>query len=204
MVSRVGERFAGRYELIDQLGEGGMASVWRAWDEREGRIVAAKVLRQSDAVSLLRFVREQAVRVASPHVLTPLGWAGEDDRVLFTMPIVDGGSVATLVGDHGPLPPVLAAELLRQLLEALATVHEARLVHRDVKPANLLLAATGGTARTCSSRTSASPSTATGPGSPRPAPSWVRPGSLRRRSSSVASYDRAPTCMRRARSGSSC
>ena len=187
MVSRVGERFAGRYELIDQLGEGGMASVWRAWDEREGRIVAAKVLRQSDAVSLLRFVREQAVRVASPHVLTPLGWAGEDDRVLFTMPIVDGGSVATLVGDHGPLPPVLAAELLRQLLEALATVHEARLVHRDVKPANLLLAATGGDRPYLLLTDFGIAVDRDGPGSPRPAPSWVRPGSLRRRSSSVAS-----------------
>ena len=139
----MGERFAGRYELLDPLGEGGMASVWRVWDAREGRVVAAKVLRQSDAVSLLRFVREQAVRVASPHVLTPLGWAGDDDRVLFTMPIVDGGSVATLVGDYGPLPPLLAAELLSQLLEALAMVHAARIVHRDVKPANLLLSATG-------------------------------------------------------------
>ncbi|MEP6648868.1 MAG: serine/threonine-protein kinase [Lapillicoccus sp.] len=139
----MGERFAGRYELLDPLGEGGMASVWRAWDDREGRVVAAKVLRQSDAVSLLRFVCEQAVRVASSHVLTPLGWAGEDDRVLFTMPIVDGGSVATLTGDYGPLPPSLVAELLRQLLDALGTVHDARILHGDVKPANLLLVATG-------------------------------------------------------------
>lgn len=139
----MGERFSGRYELLDPLGEGGMASVWRVWDDREQRVVAAKVLRQSDAVSLLRFVREQAVRVASPHVLTPLGWAGEDDRVLFTMPIVDGGSAASLVGDYGPLPPALVVELLRQLLQALTTVHDARLVHRDVKPANLLLVATG-------------------------------------------------------------
>jgi serine/threonine protein kinase len=94
----VGELFAGRYEFLDPLGEGGMASVWRVWDARERRVVAAKVLRQADAVSMLRFVREQAVRVHHPHVLTPIGWAGEDDRVLFTMPIVDGGSVATLVG----------------------------------------------------------------------------------------------------------
>ena len=114
----MGEVFAGRYELLDLIGEGGMGSVWRVWDAREHRIVAAKVLRQSDAVSLLRFVREQAMRVQHPHVLTPIGWAGEDDRVLFTMPVVDGGSIATLVGDHGALPPRLVAELLRQLLEA--------------------------------------------------------------------------------------
>lgn len=139
----MGEVFAGRYELLDPLGEGGMGTVWRVWDAREERIVAAKVLRQSDAVSLLRFVREQAFRVDHPHVLTPLGWAGEDDRVLFTMPVVEGGSVASLIGDHGALPPRLVAEILRQLTSALEAVHDTGILHRDVKPANVLLAATG-------------------------------------------------------------
>lgn len=139
----MGEVFAGRYELLDPLGEGGMGTVWRVWDSREERMVAAKVLRQSDAVSLLRFVREQAFRVVHPHVLTPLSWAGEDDRVLFTMPVVEGGSVASLIGDHGALPPRLVAEVLRQLASALDAVHAAGILHRDVKPANVLLAATG-------------------------------------------------------------
>ncbi|WP_206070507.1 protein kinase domain-containing protein [Knoellia koreensis] len=139
----MGEVFAGRYELVDLIGEGGMGSVWRVWDSREQRLVAAKVLRQSDAVSLLRFVREQAMRVRHRHVLTPVGWAGEDDRVLFTMPVVEGGSVATLVGDFGALPPLFVAEVLRQLTEAVGAVHEAGVLHRDVKPANVLLAATG-------------------------------------------------------------
>ena len=135
--------FAGRYELVDPLGSGGTGDVWRVLDHREGTHVAAKVMRQADAASLMRFVREQAVRVHHPHVLTPLGWAGEDDRVLFTMPIVRGGSAATLVGDHGPLPARWVATLLDQLLSALAAIHAAGLVHRDVKPANLLLDATG-------------------------------------------------------------
>lgn len=139
----MGEVFAGRYELLDPLGEGGMGIVWRVWDSREERMVAAKVLRQSDAVSLLRFVREQAFRVVHPHVLTPLSWAGEDDRVLFTMPVVEGGSVASLIGDHGALPPRLVAEILRQLASALDAVHAAGILHRDVKPANVLLASTG-------------------------------------------------------------
>lgn len=120
-----------------------MGTVWRVWDAREERMVAAKVLRQSDAVSLLRFVREQAFRVVHPHVLTPLSWAGEDDRVLFTMPVVEGGSVASLIGDHGALPPRLVAEVLRQLTSALDATHAAGILHRDVKPANVLLAATG-------------------------------------------------------------
>jgi len=139
----VGEVFAGRYELLELIGQGGMGSVWRVHDRRTDRSVAAKVLRQSDAASLLRFVRETAFRVQHPHVVTPLGWVGEDDRVLFTMPVVDGGSVSTLVGDHGPLPAPFVAEILRQLLDALAAVHASGIVHRDVKPANILLAATG-------------------------------------------------------------
>lgn len=139
----MGEVFAGRYELLDLIGQGGMGSVWRVHDRRNDEVVAAKVLRQSDASSLLRFVRETAFRVQHPHVVTPLGWAGEDDRVLFTMPIVDGGSVSTLVGDHGPLPAPFVAEILRQLLDGLSAVHGSRIVHRDVKPANILLAATG-------------------------------------------------------------
>ncbi|HEV8056161.1 MAG TPA: serine/threonine-protein kinase, partial [Nocardioidaceae bacterium] len=135
--------FAGRYELVDQLGDGGMGTVWRCWDHRARVYVAAKVLRQSDASSLLRFVREQSYRVQHPHVVTPLGWAGEDDRVLFTMPIVRGGSVTTLLGDFGRLPGTWVAVLLDQLLDALSAVHAAGLVHRDVKPGNLLLEPTG-------------------------------------------------------------
>ncbi|WP_083915456.1 serine/threonine-protein kinase [Demetria terragena] len=139
----MGEVFAGRYELIDMIGEGGMGAVWRVRDLKRDRIVAAKVLRQSDAGSLLRFMREQGVRIHHPHVVTPLGWAGEDDQVLFTMPIVEGGSVADLLKTSVVLPPRYGAEILRQLLSALDAVHSAGVVHRDIKPANLLLDATG-------------------------------------------------------------
>lgn len=139
----MGEVFAGRYELIDLIGVGGMGAVWRARDLRQDRIVAAKVLRQSDATMLLRFVREQGMRVHHPHIVVPLGWAGEDDQVLFTMPIIAGGSVANLIEDHGPLPPRFVAEVLRQLLSAIVAVHGAQIVHRDIKPANILMDATG-------------------------------------------------------------
>lgn len=142
-VPGVGEVFAGRYELVDLLGSGGAGSVWRAWDRREATYLAAKVLRQSDGDSLLRFVRETSRRIDHPHVVTPLGWAGEDERVLLTMPLVRGGSLATLLGDFGALPVGWVAELLRQTLVALEAVHAAGLVHRDVKPGNLLLDATG-------------------------------------------------------------
>ncbi|MET9455149.1 serine/threonine-protein kinase, partial [Streptomyces canus] len=139
----MGEVFAGRYELADPIGRGGVGAVWRAWDHRRRRYVAAKVLLQSDAHSLLRFVREQALRIDHPHVLAPASWAADDDKVLFTMDLVAGGSLVHLVGDYGPLPPVFVCTLLDQLLAGLAAVHAEGVVHRDIKPANILLEATG-------------------------------------------------------------
>jgi serine/threonine protein kinase len=139
----VGEVFAGRFELLEPIADGGMGSVWIVRDRRDDELYAGKVLRQSDSSSLVRFMREQATRIAHDHVVTPLSWAGEDDRVLFTMPLVRGGSVATLIGDHGALPATWARELLVQLLAALEAVHATGVVHRDVKPANLLLHPTG-------------------------------------------------------------
>ncbi|MET8827658.1 serine/threonine-protein kinase [Streptomyces sp. NPDC004610] len=139
----MGEVFAARYELVDPIGRGGVGAVWRAWDHRRRRYVAAKVLQQSDAHSLLRFVREQALRIDHPHVLAPASWAADDDKVLFTMDLVAGGSLVHLVGDYGPLPPSFVCTLLDQLLSGLAAVHAEGVVHRDIKPANILLEATG-------------------------------------------------------------
>ncbi|MFG2901717.1 serine/threonine-protein kinase [Streptomyces zaomyceticus] len=139
----MGEVFAGRYELVDPIGRGGAGAVWRAWDHRRRRYVAAKVLLQSDAHTLLRFVREQAMRIDHPHVLAPASWAADDDKVLFTMDLVAGGSLAHVIGDYGPLPPRFVCVLLDQLLSGLATVHAEGVVHRDIKPANILLDVTG-------------------------------------------------------------
>ncbi|MCS0601731.1 protein kinase [Streptomyces sp. LP11] len=139
----MGEVFAGRYELADPIGRGGVGAVWRAWDHRRRRYVAAKVLQQRDAHSLLRFVREQALRIDHPHVLAPASWLADDDQVLFTMDLVGGGSLVHLVNDYGALPAGYVCVLLDQLLSGLAAVHAEGVVHRDVKPANLLLEATG-------------------------------------------------------------
>ncbi len=139
----MGEVFAGRYELLEPIGSGGMGTVWLVHDRRDDEIRAAKLVRQVDAALLLRFIRELSTRVEHPHTVVPRGWAGEDDTVLFTMDVVRGGSVHHLLEDFGALPPAWAACLLDQLLDALEAVHEAGIVHRDVKPANLLLEPTG-------------------------------------------------------------
>ncbi|MDB1086271.1 serine/threonine-protein kinase [Streptomyces sp. ACA25] len=139
----MGEIFAGRYELIDPIGRGGVGAVWRSWDHRRKRYVAAKVLQQSDAHTLLRFVREQALRIDHPHVLAPASWAADDDKVLFTMDLMSGGSLSHLIGDYGALPPRFVCTLLSQLLSGLQAVHDEGVVHRDIKPANILLEPTG-------------------------------------------------------------
>ena len=133
---------AGRYILLDQVGTGGMGSVWRARDSRTGGLVAAKVLGHHSDALLVRFVREQAVRIRHPHVLAPTGWVAEDELVVIVMELVTGGSVQSLLAEHGPLPEGYVARVLEQVLRGLAAVHAAGVVHRDIKPGNLLLAPT--------------------------------------------------------------
>lgn len=135
----MGEIFSGRYELVDPLGRGGSGDVWRVWDHRDSRYLAGKVLQQSDSASLLRFVRETGWRFDHPHIVAPLGWVGEDDRIMFSMPLVHGGAVSALLSERGALPPGYVAGIADQMLDALEVIHEAGLVHRDLKPANILM-----------------------------------------------------------------
>jgi serine/threonine-protein kinase len=134
---------AGRFQLIEPIGEGATGTVWRARDRRRRRSVAIKVLSRHGADDVLGFVREQTFRVAHPHVVAPDGWAGDDDVVVLSMDLVRGGTADRLLARHGALPEDYVAVLLDQLLQALDAVHRAGAVHRDVKPVNLLLEPTG-------------------------------------------------------------
>ncbi|MGW2673603.1 serine/threonine-protein kinase [Kocuria rhizophila] len=137
------DTIAGRFELLTPIAEGGSGAVWRAHDLRLGTECAAKVLRQRDSADLLRFVREQSVNLDHPHVVAPYGWAAEDEHVAIAMELVSGGTLEAALQDNGAVADWLAEEFVCQLLEALRFVHTRGWVHRDVKPANVLLEPTG-------------------------------------------------------------
>ena len=138
-----GEIIAGRFELIEQIARGGSGTVWLARDLQRGQQCAAKVMRQSYSGEILRFVREQGVKFDHPHLLTPYGWAAVDDRVVIATELMRGGNLHTAMQDYGAFSAPLVAEILVQLLDGLSHVHESGWVHRDVKPANVLLESTG-------------------------------------------------------------
>lgn len=143
MMERMGQVIAGRFELVAPIARGGQGTVWLAEDRRTGRRCAAKVLDQADSASLLRFVREQGVQVDHAYLASPYGWAAEDHEVAIAMPLVAGGSLEGALADWGALGEPLTAALLMQLLDGLAELHGSGWIHRDVKPANVLLDATG-------------------------------------------------------------
>lgn len=132
--------------LLEHLGTGARGDVWRAWDPALRREVALKLLRD-DAASLddSPLLREgrAAARVRHPNVVTVHGLEVRDGRVGLWMQLASGTSLERHVRVHGPLAPADAAKLGADLAGALAAVHEAGIVHRDVKPANVVRDAEG-------------------------------------------------------------
>ncbi|MDF3146925.1 serine/threonine-protein kinase, partial [Streptomyces sp. T21Q-yed] len=143
---------AGRYRLLSPLGEGGMGTVWRARDELLHREVAVKEVRAPHGLPgpevermYARLEREAwaAARVANRNVVTVYDVATQDGRPWIVMELVRGISLAELLDAEGPLSPQRVAHIGAEVLAALRAAHEAGVLHRDVKPANVLMSNDG-------------------------------------------------------------
>ena len=142
-IERVRAAFADRYEIEREVGQGGMATVYLARDLRHDRQVALKVLRPELAAAMGgdRFTREIQIiaRLSHPHIL-PLHDSGELGGYLFyVMPFVEGESLREKLQRDGRLPIHEALRILREVLDALAYAHGHGIVHRDIKPDNVML-----------------------------------------------------------------
>jgi len=141
---------AGRYRLLEIVGSGGMGVVWQARDEVLDRQVAVKEIRMPPGlgeaecqVLCQRAVREarSAARLNHPGVVTVFDVVEEDGRPWVVMELVRARSLQQVIHGDGPLPPARVARIGRQVLAALGAAHRAGILHRDVKPANVLLGA---------------------------------------------------------------
>src|SRR3984893_10834670 len=143
--SREGEQF-GPYRLRRLVGRGGMGDVYEAEDTVRDRTLALKLMSETlsrDPVFRMRMQREArtAGRLQEPHVV-PIHDFGEIDGQLYVdMRLIDGSDVATMLKRYGPLSPPRAVAIVRQVGSALDAAHAAGILHRDVKPENILVSA---------------------------------------------------------------
>ncbi|NIM49715.1 MAG: protein kinase [Gemmatimonadales bacterium] len=132
-----------RYTIEREIGRGGMARVYLAHDAKHGRNVALKILRPELAASVAsdRFLRE--IRIAAnlthPNILPVYDSGAAGDFLYFVMPYIEGESLRTKLDREGALPVAEAVRLLRGVVDALAEAHSRKIVHRDIKPDNVLL-----------------------------------------------------------------
>jgi eukaryotic-like serine/threonine-protein kinase len=139
-----GDVIAGRYELLELIGRGGMSSVWKADDRLLDRTVAIKVLHEQytkDEEYVERFRREarSVAQLSHPNIVTVIDRGEEDGRQYIVFECVEGENLKQLIERSGPLPVREAVLLTLQMARALAFAHDRGLIHRDVKPQNVLL-----------------------------------------------------------------
>ncbi|MFJ7944892.1 serine/threonine-protein kinase [Streptomyces sp. NPDC096354] len=147
-----GRLLAGRYRLGEVLGRGGMGTVWRAVDETLGRTVAVKELRFPSAIDddekrrlITRTLREAKAiaRIRNNGAVTVYDVVDEDDRPWIVMELIEGKSLAEVVREDGVLTPKRAAEVGLAILDVLRLAHREGILHRDVKPSNVLISEDG-------------------------------------------------------------
>jgi len=145
---RPGEIIGGRYEIIELLGSGGMANVYRAHDPHLGRDVAIKVLADrytADPAFVERFRREAsaAAQLNHPNIVQVFDRGETDGTYFIVMEYLTGPDLKSLIRTRGALPPLEAIDNTQQILGALATAHRRDVIHRDIKPQNVMLASDG-------------------------------------------------------------
>lgn len=144
----VGHVLDDRYEILAKLARGGMATVYRARDQRLNRTVAVKVMRTDlgeDDEFTAKFDREAraAATLSHPSVVSVFDQGTAQGRPYIVMEYVEGETLRRLISREAPLPPVEAFALLEPIVAALSSAHEAGLVHRDIKPENVLVSSRG-------------------------------------------------------------
>lgn len=149
-MSNEGTTYGDRYVAIERIGTGGMAEVYRARDELLGREVAVKVLSErlsQDRAFVERFRREAqaAANLNHPNIVSLYDYGSTDSSSYIVMELIDGPSLAEVLSSDGRLTPERAAEIGADVAQALERAHTAGIVHRDIKPGNIMLTSTGQT-----------------------------------------------------------
>lgn len=144
----VGQVLDGRYEILARLARGGMATVYRGLDRRLTRTVAIKVMHEGlggDTDFAKKFDREAraAATLTNPHVVSVFDQGRDNGRPYIVMEFVDGSTLRHLLNREGPMEPLRALDLIESVAHALASAHDAKMVHRDVKPENVLISSRG-------------------------------------------------------------
>jgi eukaryotic-like serine/threonine-protein kinase len=140
----LGQNISGRYSIIEQIGEGGMGTVYKARQEPLGRVVAFKVLLPElvdDSLKLKRFVNEARILsgLRHPHTVSLIDFGRlSDGRLYIVMDYVHGGTLRDLM-DQGRIAQIASLSIIRQVLQSLSEAHGLGIIHRDLKPANVLV-----------------------------------------------------------------
>ena len=147
-LAEIGSVLGGRYRLVELLGQGGMATIYRATDAQLGRDVAVKILRPEygrdpDFVSRFRMEAQSVASLSSPNVVAVHDFGMDPVGPFIVMDYVDGEDLATLLRRTGPLQPRQSARIAVEVARALAAAHARGIIHRDIKPGNILLAQDG-------------------------------------------------------------
>ena len=140
-----GDVLEGRYVIDRPIARGGMSTVYRCLDTRLDREVAAKVMDArylDDDVFLNRFSREARAmaQLSHPNLVGVYDFSADGEDVFLIMELITGGTLRELLAERGPMPPHAVAEVMRGMLTGLAVAHDRGLVHRDIKPDNILIA----------------------------------------------------------------